>query len=101
MIDEKAKPKRNAPPAGKDLLASYMEQLSHIPLCTPEQIRAYRIADKQQRQDRLAENEPSAELEKAPAVDQARLHLESAEVHDRSRTEVPGERAPRARQASR
>jgi RNA polymerase primary sigma factor len=37
MIDEKAKPKRNAPPAGKDLLASYMEQLSHIPLFTPEQ----------------------------------------------------------------
>jgi RNA polymerase primary sigma factor len=37
-IDEKAKPKkRNAPPAGKDLLASYMEQLSHIPLFTPEQ----------------------------------------------------------------
>jgi RNA polymerase primary sigma factor len=31
------KGKRQLPEAGKDLLASYMEQLSHIPLFTPEQ----------------------------------------------------------------
>lgn len=42
LIDEelqsqKKKGKRGAPPPGKDLLASYMEQLSHIPLFTPEQ----------------------------------------------------------------
>lgn len=33
----RAKSKRVAPPPGKDLLASYMEQLSHIPLFTPAQ----------------------------------------------------------------
>ncbi|MEE8409144.1 MAG: hypothetical protein V3T05_06040, partial [Myxococcota bacterium] len=40
LIDERRKPHhktRNIPPAGKDLLASYMEQLSHIPLFTPQQ----------------------------------------------------------------
>jgi RNA polymerase primary sigma factor len=35
IIEENAK--RQVPAAGKDLLASYMEQLSHIPLFTPEQ----------------------------------------------------------------
>ena len=33
----KKRRKGNRPDAGKDLLASYMEQLSHIPLFTPEQ----------------------------------------------------------------
>ncbi len=41
LIDEeiqaKKNPERQAPAPGKDLLASYMEQLSHIPLFTPEQ----------------------------------------------------------------
>ena len=35
--NEKLRAKRQVPAAGKDLLASYMEQLSHIPLYTPEQ----------------------------------------------------------------
>src|SRR5690606_13518012 len=41
LIDEEIQarktPGRQAPAPGKDLLASYMEQLSHIPLFTPDQ----------------------------------------------------------------
>jgi RNA polymerase primary sigma factor len=39
IIDDEAAPprKRQVPAAGKDLLASYMDQLSYIPLFTPEQ----------------------------------------------------------------
>ena len=36
-LQSQRKPGRNKPPPGQDLLASYMDQLSHIPLFTPEQ----------------------------------------------------------------